>query len=115
MVTNSLTKSHLALHATVQYIINSLDSVDSEDSVDRLFKKFQDFSRQDNSRQDGFALMIQLGKVCGLVGGGVADTNYLYPARWGWINILFQTLTYLKLDKYNQSSILIQPKRAGFR
>ena len=19
-------------------------------------------------------------------GGGVADTNYLYPARWGWIN-----------------------------
>ena len=18
--------------------------------------------------------------------GGVADTNYLYPARWGWIN-----------------------------
>ena len=29
-----------------------------------------------------FALMIQLGK---LVGGGVADTNYLYPACWGWI------------------------------
>ena len=28
------------------------------------------------------ALMIQLGKF---VGGGVADTNYLYPARWGWI------------------------------
>ena len=21
-------------------------------------------------------------------GGGVADTNYLYPARWGWINII---------------------------
>ena len=30
-------------------------------------------------------LMIQLGKF---VGGWVvvADTNYLYPARWGWIN-----------------------------
>ena len=24
-------------------------------------------------------------KVCGWWGGGVADTNYLYPARWGWI------------------------------
>jgi len=24
-------------------------------------------------------------KVCGW--GGVADTNYLYPARWGWINM----------------------------
>ena len=24
-------------------------------------------------------------KVCGW-GGGVADTNYLYPAHWGWIN-----------------------------
>ena len=26
--------------------------------------------------------------VCGWggVGGGVADTNYLYPIRWGWIN-----------------------------
>ena len=21
-----------------------------------------------------------------VVVGGVADTNYLYPARWGWIN-----------------------------
>ena len=31
------------------------------------------------------ALMIQLGKFVG-GGGGVADTNYLYPARWGWIN-----------------------------
>ena len=26
-------------------------------------------------------------KVCGW-GGWVADTNYLYPARWGWINNL---------------------------
>ena len=27
-------------------------------------------------------------KVCGWWGGGggVADTNPLYPARWGWIN-----------------------------
>ena len=34
------------------------------------------------------ALMIQLGKfVGGGSGGVVADTNYLYPARWGWINI----------------------------
>ena len=33
------------------------------------------------------ALMIQLGKFMGGGGGGVvADTNYLYPARWGWIN-----------------------------
>ena len=32
------------------------------------------------------ALMIQLGKfVGGGSGGVVADTNYLYPARWGWI------------------------------
>ena len=33
--------------------------------------------------------MIQLGKFVGEVGevgGVVADTNYLYPARWGWIN-----------------------------
>ena len=29
------------------------------------------------------ALMIQLGEF---VGGVVAYTNYLYPARWGWIN-----------------------------
>ena len=35
------------------------------------------------------ALMIQLEKFVGGGGvGGVADTNYLYPARWGWINIL---------------------------
>ena len=27
-----------------------------------------------------------LGWWCG--GGVVADTNYLYPARWGWINII---------------------------
>ena len=24
-------------------------------------------------------------KVYGWVGGWVAETNYLYPARWGWI------------------------------
>ena len=33
--------------------------------------------------------MIQLGKFVE-VGGGVgwvADTNYIYPAHWGWINI----------------------------
>ena len=31
--------------------------------------------------------MIQLGKfVVGWVGLLVVDTNYLYPARWGWIN-----------------------------
>ena len=29
--------------------------------------------------------MIQLGKFVGGGGGVVADTNYLYPARWGWI------------------------------
>ena len=33
--------------------------------------------------------MIQLGKFVGggvgWVGGWLADTNYLYPARWGWI------------------------------
>ena len=33
--------------------------------------------------------MIQLEKF---VGGGVADTNYLYPARWGWININYLIL-----------------------
>ena len=34
--------------------------------------------------------MIQLGRVCGWGGvGGVSDTNYLYPVRWGWINIWF--------------------------
>ena len=32
------------------------------------------------------ALMIQLGKFVDGVGGWLADTNYLYPARWGWIN-----------------------------
>ena len=43
------------------------------------------------NKQDGFDLMIQLQRVCvwwGGVGGGlggVGDTNYLYPARWGWI------------------------------
>ena len=33
--------------------------------------------------------------VVGGGGGGVADTNYLYPARWGWINIsqLFACVT----------------------
>ena len=45
------------------------------------------------------ALMIQLeqqqhgefvvGWWWGGGGGGVADTNYLYPARWGWINTHF--------------------------
>ena len=29
--------------------------------------------------------MIQLGKFVGGGGGVVSDTNYLYPARWGWI------------------------------
>ena len=33
------------------------------------------------------ALMIQLGKFVGGGGGVVADTNYLYTAHWGWINI----------------------------
>ena len=28
------------------------------------------------------------GDVVGWWRGGVADTNYLYPARWGWINNL---------------------------
>ena len=50
---------------------------------------------QDNEKwnsycqQDGFALMIQLGrKVCGR--WWVADSKYLYPACWGWIKkILF--------------------------
>ena len=38
------------------------------------------------------ALMIQLGKFVGGVGGcWVADTNYLYPARSGWINICYIT------------------------
>ena len=38
-------------------------------------------------------------KVCGWWGGGgVADTNYLYPARWGWINYkLFVKLNITKL------------------
>ena len=27
-----------------------------------------------------------------VLGGWVADTNYLYPARWGWINKLLQFL-----------------------
>ena len=27
-------------------------------------------------------------EICGWVVGWVADTNYLYPARWGWINNL---------------------------
>ena len=31
------------------------------------------------------ALMIQLGRKFVGGWGGVADTNYLYPARWGWI------------------------------
>ena len=25
--------------------------------------------------------------------GGVADTNYLYPARWGWIKKKYNLLT----------------------
>ena len=31
-------------------------------------------------------------KVCGWggMGGWVADTNYLYPARWGWIKNIKQ-------------------------
>jgi len=32
--------------------------------------------------------MIQLGKFEG--GGVVAETNYLYPARWGWIKKLLK-------------------------
>ena len=38
-------------------------------------------------------------KVCGWwwgVGGLVADTNYLYPAHWGWININY---LYFKINK----------------
>ena len=30
-------------------------------------------------------------KVCG-GGWWVADTNYLYPAHWGWINILIYNI-----------------------
>ena len=37
----------------------------------------------DNAKPRWVALMIQLEKC---VGGGVAYTKYLYPARWGWIN-----------------------------
>ena len=42
------------------------------------------------------ALMIQLGKFVG-GGGVVADTNYLYPARWGWINIFILCETILQV------------------
>ena len=38
------------------------------------------------------ALMIQLGKFFGGV-GWVSDTNYLYSARWGWINMFWLKLT----------------------
>ena len=44
-------------------------------------------------------------RVCGWWGGGVvgwwcgrvADTNYLYPARWGWINNCFRPLMMINL------------------
>ena len=58
--------------------------------------------------------MIQLGKfVSGWVGWGgvVADTNYLYPARWGWINNIYLMVRKIRgqarvLLKLNTKSIL---------
>ena len=48
--------------------------------------------------------MIQLEKfVCGGVGGGwVADTNYLYPARWGWI-IMTNCVLYRNYRKHRKT------------
>ena len=44
----------------------------------------ESFGIDDECKQDWFALMIQLEKFVGS-GGVVADTNYLYPVRWGRI------------------------------
>ena len=41
--------------------------------------------------------MIQFEKFVGGGGGVVADTNYLYPARWGWINSSLGLDQYLEL------------------
>ena len=43
-------------------------------------------------------------KVCGWGGWCLADTNYLYPARWGWINqekFLEETSTSMILSCYS--------------
>ena len=71
------------------------------------------------------ALMIQLEQqqhrefVCGVV----ADTNYLYPARWGWIkNIVsnfrrtdreFEVLGHLYRQTYLQQSDLYNNEISG--
>ena len=47
-----------------------------------------DVPRQQQIRQDGLLWWSSLNNnntESLWVGGGVADTNYLYPARWGWI------------------------------
>ena len=33
--------------------------------------------------------------------GWVADTNYLYPARWGWININYNCAESISLHHYH--------------
>ena len=55
--------------------------------------------------------MIQLANFVGGwwdgVGGGVADTNYLDPARWGWINILY--------DNYSKFELSLNLAKEGFK
>ena len=50
-------------------------------------------------------------RVCGGGWGVVADTNYLYPARWGWINIFSITMYIIriKIFKAFDISVLIDP------
>ena len=62
--------------------------------------------------------MIQLGKFVG--GGWVADTNYLYPACWGWIKAWkvcgwggwLTPTTYIQLA--GAGSIIYSLKEAGY-
>ena len=64
------------------------------------------------------ALMIQLEKfVC--CGGVVAYTNYLYPARWGWIKNFKKAKLYKRqvmnlIDKFTAESVTSIVQKATF-
>ena len=86
----------------------------SSETFNILHNDFKD--RLENTRW--VVLMIQLGKFVGgggLVGcwwagwgGFVVDTNYLYPARWGWIkNKCLHCDYYILHHVYNFVNVLL--------
>ena len=77
--------------------------MDNGAKIDRWINMFL-FS--DNKiQQDGFALIIHLGRVLGGVGN--IPTTYIYPACWGWIKKRMYTTASLEVTYITLNLIVI--------